>query len=97
VCNVAANPACTISGSLPGMDPVFEGEARRVADTPTLAAVAAVYREVDSPVPVDGDASTAPCRAPSAGPPPWHLFRLTAHTVFGVATAEPHGARRRRF
>jgi hypothetical protein len=79
------------------MDPVFEGEARRVADTPTLAAVAAVYREVDSRVQGDGDAFTAPYRAPSAGPPPWHLFRLTAHTVFGVAIAEPHGATRWRF
>jgi hypothetical protein len=79
------------------MDPVFEGEARRVADTPTLAAVAAVYREVDSPVQGDGDAFTAPYSAPSAGPPPWHLFRLTAHTVFGVAAAEPHGATRWRF
>ncbi|MGH2797864.1 MAG: pyridoxamine 5'-phosphate oxidase family protein [Thermoleophilaceae bacterium] len=48
--NVAANPACTISGSLPGMDLVFEGEARRVADTPTLEAVAAVYREGGWPV-----------------------------------------------
>ena len=36
-------------------------------------------------------------RAPSAGPPPWHLYRLTFHTVFGVATAEPYGATRWRF
>jgi hypothetical protein len=79
------------------MDPVFEGEARRVADTPTLAAVAAVYREGGWRVQGDGDAFTAPCSAPSAGPPPWHLFRLTAHRVFVVAAAEPHGATRRRF
>jgi hypothetical protein len=95
--NVAANPACTISGSLPGMDLVFEGDARRVTDTPTLEAVAAVYREGGWPVQVAGDAFTAPYSAPSAGPPPWHLFRLTTHTVFGVAGAEPHGATRWRF
>jgi Pyridoxamine 5'-phosphate oxidase len=95
--NVAASPACTISLSLPGMDLVFEGEARRVADTPTLEAVAAVYREGGWPVQVEDDAFTAPYSAPSAGPPPWHLFRLTAHTVFGVATAEPYGATRWRF
>lgn len=95
--NVAMNPACTISGSLPGMDLAFEGEARRVADTPTLEAVAAVYREGGWPVQVEDDAFTAPYSAPSAGPPPWHLFRLTAHTVFGVATAEPYGATRWRF
>jgi hypothetical protein len=48
-------------------------------------------------VQVDGDAFTADYSAPGAGPPPWHLFRLTAHTVFGVAAAEPHGATRWRF
>jgi hypothetical protein len=95
--NIAANPACTISGSLPGMDLVFEGQARRVADTPTLEALAALYREGGWPVQVDGDAFTAPYSAPSAGPPPWHLFRLTAHTVFGVAGTDPHGATRWRF
>jgi hypothetical protein len=95
--NVAANPACTISVSVPGMDLVFEGEAERVADTPTLEAVAAIYREGGWPVQVDGDTFTAPYSAPSAGPPPWHLFRLTAHTVFGVAGAEPGGATRWRF
>jgi hypothetical protein len=49
------------------------------------------------PVEVDDDTFTAPYSAPSAGPPPWHLFRVTAHTAFGVATAEPHGATRWRF
>src|ERR671923_6134 len=57
--SVAMNPACTISGSLPGMDLVFEGEARRVADTPTLEAVAAVYPEGGLPVPRPVAAFTA--------------------------------------
>lgn len=95
--NIAANPACTISANLPGIDLVFEGEARRVVDTPTLEAVAAIYRAGGWPAQVEGDAFTAPYTAPSGGPPPWHLFRLDAHTVFGVATAEPHGAARWRF
>jgi hypothetical protein len=67
--NIAANPACTISESLPGIDLVFEGEARRVADTPTLEAIAALYRECGWPVEGDGDAFTAPYSAPGAGPP----------------------------
>jgi hypothetical protein len=46
---------------------------------------------------VDGDALTAPYSAPSAGPPPWHVYRFAFHTVFGVATREPHGATRWRF
>jgi Pyridoxamine 5'-phosphate oxidase len=95
--NIAANPACTISTSLPGMDLVLEGEAHRVTDTETLEAIAAIYRENGWPVQVEGDAFTAPYTAPSGGPPPWHLFRVTVHTVFGVASAEPHGATRWRF
>jgi hypothetical protein len=95
--NVAANPACTISASFPDMDLVFEGHATRVTDTATLEALAAVYRDGGWPVQVEGDAFTAPFSAPSAGPPPWHLFRLESHTVFGVAAAEPHGATRWRF
>jgi Pyridoxamine 5'-phosphate oxidase len=95
--NIAANPACTLSASLEGIDLVVEGDAERVTDTPTLEALAAVYRKGGWPVEVDGDSFTAPFSAPSAGPPPWHLFRLTPHTAFGVATAEPYGATRWRF
>jgi hypothetical protein len=52
---------------------------------------------VGGPAEVDGDAFTAPYSAPSAGPPPWHLYFFTLRTAFGVATAEPYGAARRRF
>jgi hypothetical protein len=95
--NLEANPACTISVSLTGIDLVIEGEALRVVDTATLERLAAVYREVGWPAEVEGEAFTAPFSAPSAGPPPWHLYRMTPHTVFGVASGEPHGATRWRF
>jgi hypothetical protein len=95
--NLAANPACTISVSLPGLDLVFEGHADRVTDTKTLERLAAVYRDGGWPAQVEGDAFTAPYSAPSAGPPPWYLYRVTLHEAFGVAGAEPHGATRWRF
>jgi len=95
--NLAANPACTLSMSLDGIDLVLEGEATRVTDRPTLERAAAGYRDGGWPAEVDGDAFTAPFSAPSAGPPPWHLYRFSAHTAFGVASAEPHGATRWRF
>ena len=95
--NLAVNPACTISGRLPGIDLIFEGEADRVTDSPTLETIAARYREGGWPAEVAGDALTAPYSAPSAGPPPWYLYRFTVHTVFGVATEEPYGAMRWRF
>ncbi|MGZ4616189.1 MAG: pyridoxamine 5'-phosphate oxidase family protein [Actinomycetes bacterium] len=95
--NLAANPACTISTRLPGIDLVCEGEANRVVDGPTLEQVAGRYRDGGWPAEVAGDAFTAPFSAPSAGPPPWQLYRFTLHTAFGVATAEPYGATRWRF
>jgi nitroimidazol reductase NimA-like FMN-containing flavoprotein (pyridoxamine 5'-phosphate oxidase superfamily) len=95
--NLAANPACTLSVRLNGIDVVVEGEASRVVDAATLEQVAAFYREIGWPAEVEKDAFTAPYSAPSAGPPPWHLFRLTPRTVFGVAGSEPPGATRWRF
>jgi hypothetical protein len=95
--NLAANPSCTIAVKLEGLDVVFEGEARRVTDTDTLGRLVALYRAGGWPAEVDGDAFTAPFSAPSAGPPPWHLYRCTYHTVFGVATTKPNGATRWRF
>ena len=95
--NLAANPACTISVRLEDIDLVLEGEATRVTDRPTLEQVAGLYAEGGWPAVVEGDALTAPYSAPSAGPPPWYLYRFTLHTAVGVATAEPNGATRWRF
>jgi hypothetical protein len=92
--NLTANPACSIAVRLRGLDLVLEGDAHRVTDTATLERVAAVYRTGGWPAEVQGDALTAPFSAPSAGPPPWHLYRLTLNTAFAVAGAEPHGATR---
>jgi hypothetical protein len=95
--NLAANPACNLSVRLNGIDLVLEGEALRVTDSSTLERVATVYRTSGWPAEVEGDALTAPYSAPSAGPAPWYLYRLTLHTAVGVATAEPHGATRWNF
>jgi len=62
-----------------------------------LKAVTALFREGGWPAQVEGDAITAPFSAPSAGPPPWHLYRCVFQTVVGVATEEPYGATRWRF
>jgi hypothetical protein len=95
--NLAANPVCTISAALRGIDLVFEGEATRVTDASTLERLAGHYRAQGWPAEVEGDAFTAPYSAPSAGPPPWHLYRVAFHTAFGVAGEEPNGATRWRF
>ena len=95
--DLAENPRCTISVRLEGIDLVLDGTAERMTDPETLEKLAAGYREGGWPAQVEGDAFTAPFSAPSAGPPPWHAYRLTCHTVVGVATQEPYGATRWRF
>lgn len=91
--NLAANPACTVSVRIPGMDLTFRGEATRVTDAASLEQVAARYREGGWPAQVEGDAFTAPYSAPSAGPPPWNLYRLRIQSVVGVG-GDPGGATR---
>ncbi len=95
--NLAKNPYATIATRLPGMDLVLEGKAELVSDPATLEALAAVYRKSGWPADVAGDALTAPYSAPSAGPPPWHLYRMPIDSAHGVATAEPYGATRWNF
>jgi pyridoxamine 5'-phosphate oxidase-like protein len=95
--NLAENSACTLSLRLDGIDVILEGDAQRAVDRTTLEELAAVFRDGGWPAVVDGDAITAPYSAQSAGPPPWHLYRVNVHTAFGVGLREPHGASRWRF
>jgi hypothetical protein len=95
--DLAADPACTISLRLDGIDLVAEGEAHRVTDTAKVEEIAALYREGGWPAQAAGDVITAAFSAPSAGPPPWHVYRLHLETVFGVGLREPYGASRWRF
>jgi hypothetical protein len=67
-----------------------------VADRPTLEQVAGRYARAGG-MPRLTSIRKASFSVPSAGPPPWHLYRLTFHTAFGVATAGPYGATRWRF
>lgn len=92
--NLASTPSCTISAGLNGIDVVLEGTAERVTEAATLENVAQQYRDGGWPVSVAGDAFTAEYSAPSAGPPPWYLYRFQPNRVFGVSTKEPWGATR---
>lgn len=95
--NLATNPACTIAVKLDGLDLTLEGTAARVTDAASLERIAALYRGIGWPAEVEGDAFTAPYSAPSAGPPPWHLYRFTVASAVGLRTVEPHGASRWEF
>ena len=89
--NLAANPACTVSCHLPGIDVVLEGRAERVTDAETLEWLAGEYRQGGWPAQVEGDAFTAPFSAPSAGPPP--VARLLLHAREGVRRGDGGAAR----
>ena len=92
------DPSCTLSLRLPGIDLVFEGRGATARPTRRHSrAVAAAYAAGGWPAEVDGDALTAPYSAQSAGPGPWHLYRLRVRTCFGVGLRPPHGASRWNF
>jgi hypothetical protein len=86
--NLDANPTCTLTARLPGIDVVFAGEARRVTDAPTLTRIAAHYNANGWPAEVEGEGFTAPYTAPSGGPPPWNLYRLELQEAVGVGTSQ---------
>jgi hypothetical protein len=90
--NLKNSPACSIAVKLPGMDLTLDGEAAIVTDPATLETAASIYRELEWPARVEGNGFTAPYSAPSAGPPPWDLYRFTYSRVVGLSTAGPGGA-----
>src|SRR6476620_4528147 len=77
--NIARDPRCTLSVATQEFDLVVDGEATQVTDPETVAQMAARWAADGWPARVDesGTALTADFSAPSAGPPPWHVYRLT--------------------
>lgn len=71
--NLLADPACTLSLRVTGMDLILNGTAVRETDSLVLEAVASRYRDGGWPAEVDDDALTGPYSAQTAGPPPWYL------------------------
>lgn len=92
--NLARDPRCVISVATRPFDLILEGSAERVSGAPELQTVAEHYAAEGWPARVEGDALTADFSAPSAGPPPWHVYRLVPTTIFALGTAEPYGATR---
>lgn len=97
--NVARDPRCTLSVATHEFDLVVDGSAHKVTDRATVAAMAERWAAEGWPCRVDdtGLALTADFSAPSAGPPPWFVYRLTPETATALLTVEPGGATRWRF
>ena len=94
--NLARDGRCALSVATDEFDLTVEGTAQKVQDPETVAALAARWVEAGWPARVDesGTALTAEYSAPSAGSPPWTVYRITIHRATAVGTVEPGGATR---
>lgn len=94
--NLARDPRCALSVASDAFDLVVEGEAHKVTDPSIVRAMAARWVAAGWPASVDdsGIALTAEYSAPSAGRPPWFVYRITATVATALATVEPGGATR---
>jgi hypothetical protein len=92
--NLAVNPRCSMSIAMHDFDLTVNGEAQLVRDPVTVAARAAEWAAGGWPVKVDdsGCALTAEFSAPSAGPPPWFVYRLEPQRAVALLCTEPGGA-----
>jgi hypothetical protein len=97
--NLARDPRCALSVATEEFDLVIEGEAQRITDPPTVASLASRWAAEGWPARPDesGQALTAAYSAPSAGHPPWFVYRLTPRAATAVGTVEPGGATRWHF
>ena len=92
--NIGRDPRCVVSLATRPFDLVVEGTAQRVVDAAELRTVAEAYAAHGWPASAADDGLTAEYSAPSAGPPPWHVYRVVPSTVYALGTAEPYGATR---
>ncbi|MCK9932680.1 pyridoxamine 5'-phosphate oxidase family protein [Frankia sp. Mgl5] len=97
--NLARDPRCALGVATAEFDVVLEGRASRVTDPVTVAAMAERWAAEGWPARVDesGQALTAEFSAPSAGPPPWFVYRVGPAAATALRTVEPGGATRWRF
>jgi Pyridoxamine 5'-phosphate oxidase len=92
--NISRDPRCVVTLATRPFDLVVEGTADRVLDVAELRTVAEAYAAQGWPASATDDGVTAEYSAPSAGPPPWYVYRLAPSTVYALGTAEPYGATR---
>jgi Pyridoxamine 5'-phosphate oxidase len=94
--NLARDPRCTLAIAIRDFDLVVDGTAEVVTDPSTVARLAEHWANDGWPCRVDesGTALTADFSAPSAGKPPWHVYRITTKSATALSTVEPGGATR---
>ncbi len=84
--NLEANAACAIAATstkLPSLDIVIEGVAEPLRDEGTVRQIADFLASNNWPLEVRGDKVFGP-HAPTAGQPPYTVFRIVPSRVFGL-------------
>lgn len=95
--NLASNAQCVVSTSHDRLDVVVEGEAEPVRDDAALRRVAEVYgSKYEWPVTVS-DGAIVGDGAPTAGPPPYGVYRVRPAIAFAFPHDETFAATRWRF
>lgn len=92
--NMEREPRCTIAVATDDYDVVVEGVADLVTDPAEVARIARIAADGGWPAEPDdsGTALTAPYSAPSAGPAPWHVYRVTPTKANALWVREQGGA-----
>ena len=84
--NIAANDHCVIATSstrLPSLDVIVEGRAEALTDPDAVRDIATFLNDNNWPLEAKGDEVYGP-HGPTAGPPPYRIFRITPSRVFGL-------------
>jgi hypothetical protein len=84
--NLASNPWCVVgieNRKLPSLDIVVEGRAEPLADPEDVRRIAAEFGSNNWPLEVHGTEVRGP-NAPTAGPPPYRIYRVTPVRAFGL-------------
>jgi hypothetical protein len=97
--NLKRDARCAVSVAVHEFDLVVEGTATKISDPATVAVMAKRWAAEGWPCRVDdsGQALTADFSAPSAGHPPWYVYRVTPGIATALGTKDPGGATRWRF
>ena len=85
--NLLSGGRCAFAVHTDDFDFVIEGRGHRVTDRDALERVADHYRP-GWPVTVEDDAFDAPFGAPTAGPPPYAVFRIDPDIAYGFGITD---------
>ena len=84
--NLASNTWCVVgteNRKLPSLDVIVEGQAEPLTDPDAVRRIAEAFASKNWPLEVRGAEVHGP-NAPTAGPPPYRIYRVTPYRAFGL-------------